>query len=302
MPLANGDTVEVGRVERYQPHSYVPLRGTPAAAAWMEYQRLQARHQANVQRRHEQLLGPAETVSYSSGYGETVYRRPSDERLATWLIEREQLHTAWRRQLAAHLQRRRQEQPREYLGPYLALRELIIDPGQYAFLLEISQQLRRQQPEARVSRELLRRLRAVQQTVPGKQAPNFSLPDTNGRDLRLADFRGRYVLLSFWDPADPYNASQWAGLRGLHQHFASRGLRFVHVSVGEFGSSAYRAALPGHHAAMLAGQRSPVAGAYGLGTFPLPHTVLIGPDGRILARGLQGWVLGQKIAEYIPLD
>ena len=33
---------------------------------------------------------------------------------------------------------------------------------------------------------------------PPKPAPAFALPDLNGKAIRLADFRGKVVLLYFW--------------------------------------------------------------------------------------------------------
>lgn len=33
----------------------------------------------------------------------------------------------------------------------------------------------------------------------GTNAPNFTLPDTNGINYSLTDFSGKVVLLNFWD-------------------------------------------------------------------------------------------------------
>lgn len=34
--------------------------------------------------------------------------------------------------------------------------------------------------------------------VPGERAPDFSLRDTEGNQVRLSDFRGKVVLINFW--------------------------------------------------------------------------------------------------------
>jgi len=44
---------------------------------------------------------------------------------------------------------------------------------------------------------------------PGEQAPDFELPDQDGRAVKLSDFRGENVVLYFYPKADtPCNLRQ----------------------------------------------------------------------------------------------
>ncbi|MBW3548453.1 MAG: thioredoxin-dependent thiol peroxidase [Actinobacteria bacterium] len=50
--------------------------------------------------------------------------------------------------------------------------------------------------------------------VPGERAPAFTLPDQRGEKVRLADFRGRKVLVFFYPKANtPGCTTQACGLR-----------------------------------------------------------------------------------------
>ncbi len=49
---------------------------------------------------------------------------------------------------------------------------------------------------------------------PGQQAPDFELPDQDGREVRLSDFRGQPVVLYFYPKADtPGCTTQACGVR-----------------------------------------------------------------------------------------
>jgi hypothetical protein len=136
---------------------------------------------------------------------------------------------------------------------------------------------------------------------PGPAAPDFYLPDSSGKRVSLRQLRGGYVLLAFRSPAQQPDSADAANLRRLHQQFASRGLSVVHLWLGLARPGA--AALPGQHLRATGAAEARLARRYGLtARYPLPHCVLVGPQGQVLARGLQGRALGQKIAEYIPLD
>ena len=53
----------------------------------------------------------------------------------------------------------------------------------------------------------------------GKQAPNFTLTDSNGQDRTLADYKGKIVVLEWINPRCPYvqNCYNWKSMQGARQ-------------------------------------------------------------------------------------
>ncbi len=67
--------------------------------------------------------------------------------------------------------------------------------------------------------------------APGDPAPDFALADQNGNPVRLADFRGRKLLLYFYPKADtPGCTRQACSVRDARQELADLGLAAVGVS------------------------------------------------------------------------
>jgi len=67
----------------------------------------------------------------------------------------------------------------------------------------------------------------------GMLAPEFTLPDLEGKLHGLADFRGRVVVLNFWATWCPPCIDEMPSLQRLHQALADRGVAVVAVSVDE---------------------------------------------------------------------
>jgi len=65
----------------------------------------------------------------------------------------------------------------------------------------------------------------------GEQAPAFTLPDQDGREVALADFAGRTVVLYFYPKADtPGCTTQACGIRDRADEYAAAGAVVVGVS------------------------------------------------------------------------
>jgi peroxiredoxin Q/BCP len=65
----------------------------------------------------------------------------------------------------------------------------------------------------------------------GGDAPDFSLPDRNGREVTLSDLRGQTVVLYFYPRADtPGCTTQACGVRDRGDEYEKAGARVIGVS------------------------------------------------------------------------
>ncbi len=65
----------------------------------------------------------------------------------------------------------------------------------------------------------------------GRPAPPFSLPDRSGRTVRLADFRGRVVILNFWFSTCPPCRKETPDLIRLYEAHREEGLTVIGINL-----------------------------------------------------------------------
>jgi len=76
--------------------------------------------------------------------------------------------------------------------------------------------------------------------VVANQAPEFSLQDMDGEWVRLSNFRGKVVLVTFWASWSPESNRQVRDLSSLHSKYADKGVVFIGISVDEGGAERIR--------------------------------------------------------------
>ena len=114
--------------------------------------------------------------------------------------------------------------------------------------------------------------------LPGSSAPDFVLKSVSGENLRLSEYRGRVVMLSFWASWCGECRSQLEGLATLYERYGSAGFELLTVSLDRDRdqvadiASAVKAGYPVLHDA--AGE---VGRSYEVSSMPL--VVLIDRDG-----------------------
>ena len=121
-------------------------------------------------------------------------------------------------------------------------------------------------------------LPAADTPVIGRPAPEFALPAFAGPNVRLSEYRGDVVALSFWSSRCGTCAAQLAALEGLLATYRSAGLVTLAVSVDDDLDRAGRFAR--EHPArfpLLVDRTKDVSRAYGIDL--LPSIVLIDRSG-----------------------
>jgi cytochrome c biogenesis protein CcmG, thiol:disulfide interchange protein DsbE len=120
-------------------------------------------------------------------------------------------------------------------------------------------------------------------TTIGSEAPDFSLTDLDGNEVRLANLRGRPVVVNFWASWCAGCVEEFPLLREAVEEHVDDGLVVLGIVYGD-RSEAARAFMERNGASWQA-MMDPderVATAYKI--FAPPETYFIGRDGRIVAR------------------
>ena len=113
-----------------------------------------------------------------------------------------------------------------------------------------------------------------------KPAPDFSLRDANGMPIRLADFKGRVVVLDFWATWCHGCIFEIPWFIEFQKKYKAGGLSVIGVSMDDDGWKVVKpfiAAKKMNYAVVIGDDA--LAKQYGLG--PMPMTVLIDRNGRI---------------------
>jgi peroxiredoxin len=131
---------------------------------------------------------------------------------------------------------------------------------------------------------------------PGDVAPTFDAPGLDGGRVRLADYRGRPVILTFFASWCAPCEQELPHLNDALAEHADEGLAVLGVNFDEALAQDSRDFRERLDATWPAGDDPDgvVAAAYGVRT--LPVTFFIGPDGRIVDRGF-GLTTEEALAE-----
>lgn len=116
-----------------------------------------------------------------------------------------------------------------------------------------------------------------------KQAPDIALTTLDGRTLRLAELRGKPLLVTFWATTCPTCMKEMPHLTELHRELAPRGFQIVGIAMDYDPIADVRALVSRRQVPYLIAHDSQARAAQAFGNVRLtPTSFLIAPDGRIV--------------------
>jgi hypothetical protein len=136
----------------------------------------------------------------------------------------------------------------------------------------------------------------------GDRAPTIAAKAPDGRPLDLAALRGKFVLLHFWS-SRPEDAATIPHLKATYEAFG-RDPRFVMIGLNADETPGLVRRYAAHHG--LGWEQRFIGSTYdpnpfeaAFGVWSGPAAFLIGPDGRILAKDLQGEAIKESVAKAL---
>jgi peroxiredoxin len=188
------------------------------------------------------------------------------------------------------------------LGVINLLQSGIIDRDQYFnTYMAVADKLKKEWPTYAVSKEFVSSVDQMKLLAVGQPAPEIALPDTTGQIVKLSSMKGKYVLLDFW--------AKWCGpcrmenpnVVRAYNKYKDKGFTVFGVSLDRNRKDWIQAikqdGLTWTHVSDLKYWQSEAARTYNI--TGIPFSLLLDPNGIIVAKNLRGRALDEKLAELL---
>jgi peroxiredoxin len=167
--------------------------------------------------------------------------------------------------------------------------------------LATAEKLAKEWPDFAHAKDFVSMVDKMKALAIGQLAPEISLPNPDGTVVPLSSLRGKYVLVDFW--------AKWCGpcrrenpniVRAYNQ-YKDKGFTVYGVSLdrskADWLQGIQEDGLTWTHVSDLKYWQSEAAKTYNITA--IPFSLLLDPNGKIIAKNLRGQALDEKLEEVL---
>jgi peroxiredoxin len=152
-----------------------------------------------------------------------------------------------------------------------------------------------------MAQSMLSRLETMRKLKIGAPAIDFKTTDINGKDIGLADFKGKVVLIDFWATWCAPCRAEMPNVKKVYADFHAKGFEIIGISMDNS-----RSALDGYLEEQKMtwpqiydgkGWQAELGQLYAVSS--IPATFLIDREGKIRYKNLRGDELGEAVARLL---
>lgn len=138
----------------------------------------------------------------------------------------------------------------------------------------------------------------------GSIAPEFSAESTQGKVVSLEDYRGRYVIVKFGATWCGPSRADATAVKKLHSELPSMRFAVIGLLLDDDIAAVKRhretTGVTWQQCLVGTSGMHPIVQAYRVEV--LPTILLIGPEGKILAKGLRGEEIRKAVEKHLKID
>ena len=150
--------------------------------------------------------------------------------------------------------------------------------------------------------QMLHKMAARQAALaPGTPCPEIALPGPDGKEVRLSSFRGKIVLIDFWASWCKPCRSDMPFMVQLYKKYKNKGFEILGISLDKEKENWLQAikqdGIIWPQASDLKFWNSEVVSLFNIEA--IPYTILVDKEGKIIAKGLRGPELEEKLKQLL---